>query len=123
MNGITNLGKIREVGDILVGISGTKSIDIVVAAGQDLKRGCLLGRKTADKKYYPWNPNLTTEQKDGTEMLLGVLGADSEATLEDDNSFMIVVGEFDVSKLTAAEDVVIEAGSYNYGNLIFRELV
>lgn len=48
-----------------------------VASGQNLQLGTVLGRKTADGKLYALAPAAT----DGTEAAVGVLAADTDATL------------------------------------------
>lgn len=59
---------------------------VTVASGQNLQLGTVLGKKTADGKLYALAPNAT----DGTETAVGVLAADTDATLIDrDDAIMI----------------------------------
>jgi hypothetical protein len=59
---------------------------VVVAAGQNLAIGTVLGRKTADGKLHALAPAAT----DGTEAAFGVLGTDTDATLIDRDDAILV---------------------------------
>jgi hypothetical protein len=77
----------KNLGDLLKYEAPSRySRDVVtVAAGQNLLLGTVLGRKTADGKLYALNPAAT----DGTEIAVGVLGNDVDATLIDRGAVMI----------------------------------
>jgi len=76
----------KNLGDLLKYEAPSRySRDVVtVAAGQNLLLGTVLGR-TADGKLYALNPAAT----DGTEIAVGVLGNDVDATLIDRGAVMI----------------------------------
>jgi len=60
--------------------------NVTVAAGQNLRLGTVLGRKAADGKVYALDPDAT----DGTEVAVGILATDTDATLADrDDAIMI----------------------------------
>ncbi len=59
---------------------------VVVAAGQNLALGTVLGRKTADSKLYALAPAAS----DGTEAAIGVLATDTDATLIDREDAILV---------------------------------
>lgn len=59
---------------------------VTVAAGQNLALGTVLARKSADGKLYALDPTAA----DGTEIPVGVLASDTDATLIDrDNALLI----------------------------------
>lgn len=58
----------------------------VVAAGQNLAIGTVLGKKTADGKLHALDPDAT----DGTEDAIGVLATDTDATLIDREDAILV---------------------------------
>lgn len=58
----------------------------VVAAGQNLSIGTVVGRKTADGKLYA----LVPAASDGTEVAVGVLATDADATLADRSDAVLV---------------------------------
>ncbi len=49
---------------------------VIIAAGQNLSIGSVVGKKTADGKYLAWDPSAT----DGTEIAVGVLLESVDAT-------------------------------------------
>lgn len=59
---------------------------VVVAAGQNLAIGTVLGRKTADGKLYTLDPAAS----DGSETAIGVLATDTDATLIDREDAILV---------------------------------
>ena len=59
---------------------------VVVAAGQNLAIGTVLGRKTADGKLHALAP----AAGDGTEAAIGVLATDTDATLIDREDAILV---------------------------------
>lgn len=58
----------------------------VVAAGQNLAIGTVLGRKTADGKLHALAP----AANDGTEAAIGVLATDTDATLIDREDALLI---------------------------------
>jgi hypothetical protein len=58
----------------------------VVAAGQNLGIGTILGRKTADGKLHALAPAAS----DGTEAAIGVLATDTDATLIDREDALLI---------------------------------
>ena len=58
----------------------------VVAAGQNLAIGTVLGRKTADGKFHALAP----AANDGTEAAIGVLATDTDATLIDREDALLI---------------------------------
>ena len=119
--GISNLTEINPYNDIFAGLHPTMEVNkILIASGQNLKRGACLGLITAEAnpdkgKYKLWDEDAT----DGTEKLAGILGCDVDATTADEKGFMFVHGEFLKSGLTAVH--AIEAGTYNNGAIVIKE--
>lgn len=94
--GVTTVGTV-ESRAIFWGMKENYELeDIVILSGEDLKRGCLLGKVTASGKYQPYKPDAA----DGTETIAGVLGCDVDATEGDEPAFMYITGEFNKSALT-----------------------
>lgn len=58
---------------------------VTLAAGQNLTVGAVLGKKTADGKFYALNPTAT----DGTQTAAGVLADDTDATLIDRDAVIV----------------------------------
>lgn len=58
---------------------------VTIASGQNLSIGAVLGKKTADGKYYALNPTAT----DGTQNALCVLAQDTDASAADKKSIVI----------------------------------
>lgn len=118
--GITNLGS-SSYKEIFAGIHPPMEVtDIVIASGQNLKRGACLGKITAAGnpdlgKYKLWDTNST----DGSEVLVGILGCDVDATSGDEKGFMYVHGEFLKDSLTAGHTIV--SGVYNNGSIVIKE--
>ncbi len=82
---------------------------ITIASGQNLVRGTCLGKQTVNGKYYKWD----TAASDGTEVLAGILGVDTDASLADEVAFAWVTGEFNKSALAATASSMISAGFVN----------
>ena len=82
---------------------------ITIAAGQNLVRGTCLGKQTANGKYYKWD----TGASDGTEVLAGILGVDTDATLADEAAFCYWKGEFNKDALVATASSMITVGVVN----------
>ncbi|WP_127476565.1 head decoration protein [Sulfurivermis fontis] len=93
-----------------------------VAAGQNLQLGTVLGRKTADGKLYVLAPNAT----DGTEIAVGVLATDTDATLIDREDAILIARHAIVARsaliwpagITAAQKAAAEAQLEALGLLV-----
>jgi hypothetical protein len=85
-----------------------RKTEITIASGQDLKRGTLLGKKTANDEYCKYNSGAS----DGTENLAGVLGMDIDASESDEKAFAYITGEFNKSALDAYATSMVVAGEY-----------
>lgn len=117
-DGITKLGSVSRNNIFASAYPKKQETGITLAGSQGaLKEGALLGQKTADSKYYLWDPDAS----DGTEDLKGVLAEDFDTTDGDVAAYMWVEGEFNLAMLTAATDVTITAGTYNYGSITIKE--
>lgn len=114
--GISHVGYGSVEPTIMAGIHGKLEVtDIVIASGQNLAKGTLLGKVTATGKYKIYD----TTKTDGTENLAGVLPFACDATSGDENAYMYVHGEFNRAELTAAQTV--SAGVYNSGTIVIKE--
>jgi len=119
--GITKLTDIERYNDIFAGLHPTIEVsEILIVAGQNLKRGACLGLITAEAnpdkgKYKLWDEDST----DGSEVLCGILGCDVDATSSDGKGFMYVHGEFLKAGLSAVHDII--PGVYNNGSIVIKE--
>lgn len=119
--GITKLTDIEPNKDIFAGLHPTMEVsEIVVLAGQNLKRGACLGQINAEAnpnngKYTLWDEDST----DGSEVLCGILGCDVDATISDGKGFMYVHGEFLKAGLSAGHEII--PGVYNNGSIVIKE--
>jgi head decoration protein D len=88
---------------------------ITISSGQNLERGCCLGKKTVGGEYYAYNSGAT----DGTEDLVGILELDTDATSADAGATMYTSGKFNLSDLTysGASGANVEAGLYAYNQI------
>jgi len=59
---------------------------VTIAAGQNLKLGSVLGQASMDGKFHALNPTAT----DGTEIAVGVLANDTDATLIDRDDAILI---------------------------------
>jgi len=59
---------------------------VTIAAGQNLKLGSVLGQASMDGKFHALNPTAT----DGTEIAVGVLANDADATLIDRDDAILI---------------------------------
>jgi len=59
---------------------------VTIAAGQNLKLGSVLGQASVDGKFHALNPTAT----DGTEIAVGVLANDADATLIDRDDAILI---------------------------------
>ncbi len=120
--GISNLTDVNPFVDIFAGLHPTMEVnEIVIASGQNLKRGAGLGLISAEAnpakgKYKIWD----TDSTDGSEELAGILGCDVDATSQDEKGFMYVHGEFLKDGLTAGHTIV--SGVYNNGAIVIKEV-
>lgn len=120
--GIETVSEITASTDIFAGLHPTMEVnEIVIASGQNLKRGAGLGLISAEAnpakgKYKIWD----TDSTDGSEELAGILGCDVDATSQDEKGFMYVHGEFLKDGLTAGHTIV--AGVYNNGAIVIKEV-
>lgn len=120
--GISNLTEVNPYNDIFAGLHPTMEVnEIVIASGQNLKRGSGLGLITAeanpDKGMYKlWDEDST----DGSEALVGILGCDVDATSADGKGFIYVHGEFLKDGLYAGHTIV--PGVYNNGAIVIKEV-
>lgn len=73
---------------------------VMVAAAQDLAKGTVLGKKTADGKFYPYDDTKT----DGTQTAVGVLAEAVDSTTSGQNrdvdAPMYYTGSFKKASLT-----------------------
>ena len=119
--GISTLTEINPYNDIFAGLHPTMEVsEILIVAGQNLKRGACLGLITAEAnpdkgKYKLWDEDST----DGSEVLCGILGCDVDATSSDGKGFMYVHGEFLKAGLSAVHDII--PGVYNNGSIVIKE--
>lgn len=89
----------------------------VIASGQNLSRGALLGRITASGKLKLVDKNAT----DGSQTVYAVLAEAVDATTDDKTATIFLTGEFNENALTvAAENTVAEhkAAARNIGIFI-----
>lgn len=93
-----------------------------LAAGQNLAIGTVLGKKTADGKLHALAPAAT----DGTEVAIGVLATDTDATLIDREDAILVARHAIVARngliwpagITAPQKALAEAQLTALGILI-----
>ena len=73
----------------------------VVSGSGILKKGTILGRVTASRKYAPYNA--AVDPHDGTEVARRILAEDIDATAADVNSSAFVSGVFNTAALTGLD--------------------
>lgn len=74
-------------------------LGVVIPTGQAaLTKGTIMGRVTASGKYIPW----ASGASDGSEVMRGILGADTLAATNDVTSFIYQSGEFNRALITPA---------------------
>lgn len=94
----------------------------VIAAGQNLAIGTVLGKKTADSKLYVLAPAAS----DGTEVAIGVLATDTDATLIDREDALLIARHAIVARsgliwpasITAPQKAAAEAQLMALGILV-----
>lgn len=110
-------GKIEGTG--AVGTAYNKTIKFTIADGStDFVAGDTIDVTVAieagDGLYRVWDTNAT----DGTEILRGILGVDTDATSGNEKAFMFWKGKFKINALTATR--TISEGIYNNGHIVLR---
>jgi len=78
-----------------------------LAAGHNLALGTVLGRKAEDRKLYPLDPIAA----DGTEVAVGVLAFDADATLMDRDDAVYITREAIVARSALVWPVGISAAA------------
>ena len=73
---------------------------VAIASGQDLTEGTLLGKEISSGKYKAFDE----DAEDGTEIPLGILAFDCDATSGDKKASMYVHGVFNLAALTGVTD-------------------
>lgn len=115
--GISDVESNSSKQDILASDYPTKQLDIVLGKATGvLLRGCMLGKKTADGKYYAYKDTAT----DGTEVLDGILAEDIDVSAADEKTYMFIGGEFAQAGLTAASGVTIPTGQFKSGMITIK---
>lgn len=84
-----------------------KKVTVVSGAGA-LKAGTLLGKITTGGKYTTWDNRTSGGATDGSEVLVGVLVHDVDATSADQPAVIYVDGTFLQSALTAVTTVTVD---------------
>lgn len=77
---------------------------MVIAAGQNLPRGAVLGRVSADGKGKLVDKNAT----DGSQNVYAILAEDVDATAADKIAPVYLTGEFNENALTLAEGTTVD---------------
>lgn len=115
--GIVNTESFASKQDIFASDYPTKQLDITLGkATGTLLRGCMLGKKTADGKYYAYKDTAT----DGTEVFDGILAEDIDVSAADEKTFMYIGGEFAQVALSAASGVTIPTGQFKSGMITIK---
>ena len=104
------------VATIATTTEGVEALANARPAGLELKKGALIGKRTADGKYFPFNPNAT----DGTQNLFGVLGEDINSIDGDAKTFCYVSGEFKRAIVAEASGIHVPEGVYNGGTILIK---
>jgi len=81
--------------DILAGNYPLADLPIVLASGQNGKRGWVIGKITASGKYVL----SLAAAEDGSQTPVGILAFDQDASAADRNASMYLSGEFDQDAL------------------------
>lgn len=91
--------------NLLAGTHPTVTIPVVIASGQTLAAGTVLGRITASGKYAAYDDDIAVP--DGTETAVAILSAACDASAADEKSWAFVHGEFKEAALTGIDDAGI----------------
>lgn len=102
---------------LLYSMDGVKQLDIVVGKSKSLVKGAVLGKKTADGKYYPYKASA----QDGTQNIEAILGIDTDATSADEKAFVYVEGNFNLNALTVESGETITVGGYKNDMILIKE--
>jgi hypothetical protein len=95
---------------------------VTVAAGQNLKLGSVLGQASGDGKFHALNPAAT----DGTEIAVGVLANDTDASLIDRDDAILIARHAILARhaliwpegITVAQKAVIQTQLQGLGVLV-----
>jgi hypothetical protein len=117
--GIIDQGDVLKANDIFASERQTTQIIGTILSGENLKRGCVLGKVTASGKYVAHDDGAS----DGSEVIAAILAEDTDATSGDEPAPIYLAGDFLLSALTAAVGVTLSAGAYNNDHIIIREEV
>lgn len=104
-------------GNIFYSMNGLRELDVVIGKSKDLKVGTVLGKKTADGKYYPYKSTAT----DGTQNVEAILGIDTNALDADEKAFVYVAGTFNLSKLSLEAGETLTVGGYKNDTILIKE--
>lgn len=104
-------------GNIFYSMEGLKELDVVIGKSKSLKAGAVLGKKTADGKYYPYKSGTT----DGTQNVEAILGIDTDALAADEKAFVYVAGTFNLSKLSLEVGETLTVGGYKNDTILIKE--
>lgn len=86
--------------EILYSTAGHTQKGVTLASGQGiLPAGCVVGRKTADKKYYVYD----NAASDGTEVARGVLRKGADTTFGDQLGNIVIMGILKLDKVSGAD--------------------
>jgi hypothetical protein len=86
--------------EILYSTAAHTQKGVTLASGQGiLPAGCLVGRKTADKKYYVYS----NAASDGTEVCRGVLRRGVDTTYGDQLGNIVIMGILKLDMLSGAD--------------------
>lgn len=123
--GITEVVAPAISGDIFISQAETRQLDIVIkhGTGKNYTRGTILGKITATGEYTKWDNRTSGAATDGSEIPVGVLLNDTNASgATDEKATIAISGEFNKSYLTAKTTVV--EGVYNtWGTIMIKSEV
>ena len=117
--GITNLDTLDEE-TLFASTRDTQMEPVVITLGYPTayhERGALLGKRTADSKYYDYN----TAASDGTETFAGILAEDLPSLGEDQKCHMYVSG--DINRAACVSISTIPTGLALSNNINFVDEV
>jgi hypothetical protein len=112
------------LGDIFLTIEEAPQIDISIlnGAGKTYTRGTILGKITSTSEYIKWDNRTSGAATDGSQIPVGVLLTDTDASVTTQKATIAIAGEFDLAKLTARTTIL--ASVYNtLGTIIIKEKV
>lgn len=103
--------------NIFYSMEGLKELDVVIGKSKNLAKGAVLGKKTADGKYYPYKSAAT----DGTQNVDAILGIDTNALDADEKAFVYVAGVFNLPKLSLETGETLAVGGYKNDMILIKE--